>query len=153
MKLWTWFVKRLEVIDVLGYLKIATALGAAVVIGWLYTSNLRKAHDITELKSEVAALVVNKQILESRVESYKKLASATATASKEVQEGLKQQDKLEKETKATLDQIEVVQKPATGVDHAEASQKTVDYGALSDDLSRLLNNHCASVLGKTCANP
>lgn len=143
MKSWIWLKKQLGKSD-MNTAKLIVAVGLAALLTWLYVSNLKKEAQILSLGNQISELSNTNSVLNSRIETYKKLFVAGKDAAKEQSEGILEQDKIEKETTTELKKL-----PTTGVENVE-SRRT---DAIPDAVIRLLNNHCERVRGSPCDNP
>lgn len=127
------------------YGKLVLVTAVALLFWWLYMGNAKKEIQITKLTSTVSELASDNAQLKARVDSWKKLWMANGTASVEQQQGLKEQETIEKETLGELEKL-----PATtGAKNGETSLND----SLPDAVVRLLSDHCAKVRGKPCDNP
>lgn len=124
--------------------RLIVAVGVAALLAWLYFGNLKKDAQILTLGNQIAELSNTNSVLNSRVETYKKLFVAGKEATVEQLEGIKEQEKLEKETLTELKKL-----PTTGVGNVE-SRRT---DTIPDAVVRLLNSHCERVRGSACDNP
>lgn len=110
----------------------------------LYISNLRYDSKVSSLEIKVSELSNENSILNSRVDTLKKMWFANNEASESQQEGIREKDQ---DQQTTIKEIEKL--PTTGVNNAEDNQSD----ALPNDLIRLLSEHCNKVRGKACDSP
>lgn len=126
---------------------IIVALSIASVVQ--YISNNNKAHEIVSLKETITKLEENNGVLQAGIDSCRKDAKASLEA---IEQQQLQIDGLRDQEMEYLHQLDYLKLDNRKVED-EKNKILDDSIGLSDDLIRMLNEHCTKISGQACPNP